>query len=147
MRVTVIITLILGLLAAPASLYADHSMVLIVNAESSIKKLKPVDLRKIYLGFTVTNGNGRAIHAVTNRSDARLWTIFLQDVMGMSERSYDRRLLSLTLQSGRVQPRVYYNVEQIIEIIKDDKDAIAFVWHEDSIGDENIKVLRVLWQH
>ncbi|MGB5719088.1 MAG: hypothetical protein WBM34_00215 [Woeseiaceae bacterium] len=146
MRLAAIIALILGSLAAPASLHADHSMVLIVNAESSIDHIKPVDLRKVYLGFTVTKDGGRVIRAVTNRSNTRLWEIFLQDVMGMSERSYDRRLLSLTLQSGRLRPAVFYDLDQVIDILKSDKDTLAFAWQEDVKDNEDIRIVRVLWQ-
>lgn len=145
MRFTVVIALILGSLVVPASLHADHSMVLIVNAESSIDHVTPVDLRKIYLGFTVTNGGGRVIRAVTNRSSPRLWEIFLQDVMGMSERSYDRRLLALTLQSGRLRPVVRYDLGQIIDTLRGDNDAVAFAWREDVEEIEDVRIVRVLW--
>lgn len=105
-----------------------------------------MDIRKVYLGFSVRNPEGQTIRAITNRSSERLWEIFLQDVMGMSARSYDRRLLSLTLQSGRVQPLVLEDLDELIFSIRNDENAIAFAWEEEVMDEPDIKIMRILWQ-
>jgi hypothetical protein len=149
MRYALVIACLTGFLAAPAPApaRADHVLVLIANADSPIDTVSSMELRKLYLGFPVEDDGGRPIRAITNKSSARSWEIFLQDVMGMSARSYERRLLTLTLQSGRNRPAVYNGLDELLERVESDEQAIAFVWVEDISNRENIKVLRVLWRN
>jgi hypothetical protein len=146
MRYATLTLLLLGALAVPSAIRADHSLVLIVNAESSIERLNSIEIRKVYLGFSVSNGQGIPIRAIANKSSARLWEIFLQDVMGMSARSYDRRRLALTLQSGRLQPLVVEDLDQLLESVSNDRNTIAFAWEEDVKDNKGIRILRVLWR-
>ena len=125
---------------------AEDSVVLVTSADSSIRDVSSIEVRKLFLGFTVNTGNGKPIHAVTNLSDERLWQVFLQGVMGMSERSYDRRLLTLTLQSGRPRPAVVQDVDAALLAIITDGNAITFAWSYDVDDRDDIRVLRVLWQ-
>jgi hypothetical protein len=130
--------------AIPAD--ADHVLVLIAGIDNPLRSVSPIEVRKLYLGFNVINDSNRPIQAISNVSDPRLWDIFLQDVMGMSERSYRRRLLTLTLQSGRSRPDTAKDRELMLDRIEHDPDAISFSWQEDIEDRPNIKVLRVLWQ-
>jgi hypothetical protein len=66
--------------------------------------------------------------------------------MGMSARSYDRRLLAKTLQTGQSRPDELHSVEDVIERIGNDRQAVSFVWEEDIHDRENIKILRVIWR-
>jgi hypothetical protein len=136
----------IGLLAAPTPLRAEESLVLIAHKDSPLLSLRSVDIRKLYLGFIVRDEHNHPIRAIVNDSDARLWDVFLQGVMGMSDKSYDRRLLTLTLQSGRVRPHVVTDLSQLLQTIKSEPSAVAFVWRRDLEGHDNLKVLRVLWQ-
>lgn len=144
-RFPIIILLILMLCASAPPSRADHAMILIANADSPIEELGPLDLRKLYLGFPVMTPDGTPIRPLSNASDARLGEIFLQDVMGMSARSYDRRLLTLTLQSGRPRPEVIEDVDVLLQRIDTNLQSITFVWDENIQDLDNVKVLRVLW--
>jgi hypothetical protein len=139
------IVLLLGLFALPGVSYADHSMVLVTSSDSPVDSVSPLDIRKLYLGFVVRDRQGNPIRPMTNASDSRLWEIFLQDVMGMSARSYDRRLLTLTLQSGRPRPDVYGSLQSILDSVEQDDNAVAIVWEEDIAKRPGLKVIRVLW--
>ncbi|MDH5620446.1 MAG: hypothetical protein OEY74_00045 [Gammaproteobacteria bacterium] len=147
MRYAALTILLVALLQAPAQARAEHSLVLIASKDSSLQDVNAIDLRKLYLGFTVVKGDGRPIRAISNFSSPDTWEIFLQDVMGMSERSYNRRLLTLTLQSGRARPTVHKNLAQLLDHLKSDHDAISFAWSTDIEDRDDIKVLRVLWHH
>jgi len=144
-RQHVILVTSLLLLAATGTVRADHSMVLIANADGPVQSLTPLDLRKLYLGFVVTTNGRSPLKPILNESDALLTEIFLQDVMGMSERSYDRRLLTLTIQSGRPRPEVLDNLDAILRLVASDPHAVAFVWEEDITDVEGVKIVRVLW--
>lgn len=136
----------IGLLAAPLPLRAEESLVLITHKDSDLQNLGSLDIRKLYLGFVVRDEQKQPIRAIANGSDTHLWNVFLQGVMGMSDRSYERRLLTLTLQSGRVRPHVITDLEQLLRTIEAEPNAVAFVWQRDLEGHVNLKVLRVLWQ-
>jgi hypothetical protein len=137
--------LVLALLGAPPSVRADHSLVLIASANSPVNEISPLDLRKVYLGFSVEAGNEMEVRALSNTSDEALQEFFLQHVMGMSARSYNRRLLTLTLQSGRPRPEVYDNIDELLDRIDRDVLSITFAWEEDIADRDDVKILRVLW--
>jgi hypothetical protein len=100
----------------------------------------------LYLGFVVTTDTGQNIRPLINASDPQAVEIFLQDVMGMSRRSYNRRLLALTLQTGRPRPDVHSDLDSVLEKIGNDRLAIAFAWQDDIQDLDTVKVLRILWQ-
>jgi hypothetical protein len=144
-RFCIITLMVMTLMGASPDARADHSMVLISNADSPIVSISPLDLRKLYLGFVVTAGDKTQVKPILYASDELLQEIFLQNVMGMSARSYDRRLLTLTLQSGRPRPQVFEDLESVLQRIDSDPQTIVFVWEEDIENLPNIKILRVLW--
>lgn len=135
---------VLFLASAPAA--ADHAVVLVARSDSPIETVDPLDVRKLYLGFSVRTEENLALRAATNQSENKLFEIFLQDVMAMSARSYDRRLLTLTLQSGRRRPDIYRNVGELTDALKSDASLISFMWQEDFEQAGNLKVLRVIWK-
>jgi hypothetical protein len=136
----------IGLLTAPAPLRAEETLVLIAHKDSGLQSLESLEIRKLYLGFIVRDERNQAIRAMTNRSDVRLWDVFLQGVMGMSDKSYERRLLTLTLQSGRVRPRVVTDLPKLLQTIETEPNAVAFVLERDRVGHVDLKVHRVQWQ-
>ena len=138
--------LALVLLVVPPAARADHALVLIASADSPLKTVSSLDLRKLYLGFVVNSETGQQIHAITNNSDSRVKEIFLQNVVVMSARSYDRRLLTLTLQTGRHRPEIYTDPCDVLNRVASNSLTISFVWKEDADSRDDIKILRVLWQ-
>jgi len=131
----------------PEPAFADHAVYLVARADCPVDSMDALDIRKIYLGFSVRTDANEALRAATNLSDEELYEIFLQDMMAMSERSYDRRLLTLTLQSGRRRPDIYTNSEELLRALEQDPTLITFMWKEDYEAAENLKVLRVIWGH
>jgi hypothetical protein len=67
--------------------------------------------------------------------------------MAMSEKSYDRRLLTLTLQSGRRRPDVYTNIDELVDALQMDPYLVTYMWQEDFEKVRALKVLRVIWKH
>jgi hypothetical protein len=98
------------LMSEPAA--ADRAVVLVVRADSDIDTIDLLDVRKIYLGFSVRTSRNEQIRAASNITARGIYEIFLQGVMGMSVSTYDRRLLTLTLQSGRRRPDIYRNSDK-----------------------------------
>jgi hypothetical protein len=135
---------LLTLLAAAAPAFADEQLVLIVSAGSKVEQLDSLELRKLFLGLTVTY-DGNRLRPVLNETDARVKEIFLQNIVSLSDITYDRRLLRLALIQGQTQPAVYKNIGQLIAAVAADPNAVSYAWAKDVAHDARIRILRVLW--
>ena len=134
--------LVSAALTMPAS--ADETLVLIVSAESKVEQLDSLEVRKLFLGMTVVH-NGDRLRPLLNEAEPRLKDVFLQNVVSMTDMTYDRRILRLALQGGRSLPAVYADKAMLINTIAADPTAVSFAWARDVQHDKRIKILRVLW--
>jgi hypothetical protein len=138
-----LIALLLGVAATlPAS--ADETLVLIVSADSKIEQLDSLEVRKLFLGMTVTH-NGDRLRPLLNEAEPRLKEVFLQNIVSMTDMTYDRRTLRLALQGGRSLPVVYSDKAMLINSVAADPTAVSFAWAKDVERDKRIRILRVLW--
>ncbi|HEY0749386.1 MAG TPA: hypothetical protein VGD63_21980 [Steroidobacteraceae bacterium] len=119
-------------------------LVLIVSAESKVEQLDSLEVRKLFLGMTVEH-NGTRLSALLNESDPVIKEVFLQNVVAMTETTYDRRLLQLALQHGALLPAVYTDNTRLLAAVVADPAAVSFAWYRDVAQDKKIKILRVLW--
>ncbi len=136
--------IIVCLLTMRVALAADR-VVLIANSGNSVSELNSLEVQKLFLGLTVYAG-GSALHPLRNESDQLLREIFYQDIISMSELTYERRLLALTLQQGRTAPPIYKSSRQLVSAVASDPAAISFAWATEVANDPRIKVLRVVGQ-
>ena len=126
----------------PAS--ADETLVLIASADSKVEHLDSLEVRKLFLGMTVVH-NGDRLRPLLNEAEPRLKDVFLQNIVSMTDMTYDRRLLRLALQGGRSLPPVFADKVSLINAVAADPTAVSFAWAKDVQHDKRIKVLRVLW--
>jgi hypothetical protein len=126
----------------PAS--ADETVVLVVSADSKVEQLDSLEVRKLFLGMTVTH-NGDRLRPLLNEGDSRLKEVFLQNIVSMTDVTYDRRILRLALQDGRSLPSVFADTAMLINAVATDPTAVSFAWAKDVRRDKRIKILRVLW--
>jgi hypothetical protein len=135
---------LLTLLAAGTQALADEQLVLIVSADSRIAQLDSVEVRKLFLGLTVTL-DGNRLRPVLNETDARVKEIFLQNIVSMSDITYDRSLLRLTLIQGQRRPTAYKDIALLLKAVAADASAVSYAWAKDVAHDPRIRILRVLW--
>lgn len=131
------------LLLGPAITLAADRVVLIANANNPISELNTLEVQKLFLGLTVYAG-GNIQHPLRNESDELLRQIFYQDIISMSERTYERRLLALTLQQGRTAPPIYKSARVLVAAVAADLNAISFAWAAEVANNPRVKVLRVV---
>jgi hypothetical protein len=134
----------LALLSAGTEAFAGEQLVLIVSADSKIAQLDSHEVRKLFLGLTVTQ-NGNRLRPVLNETDARVKEIFLQNIVSMSDITYDRSVLRLTLIQGQRQPTAYKDLTALLQAVAAGPDAVSYVWAKEVAHDRRIRVLRVLW--
>jgi hypothetical protein len=132
------------LLGAALPAFAGEQLVLIVAADSKIDQLDSSLVRKLFLGLTVTQ-QGSRLRPVLNEADAQIKELFLQNIVSMSDSTYDRYVLRLALLQGRTQPMVYTSTAQLINAVAADPAVVGYVWARDIAHVTRVRVLRVVW--
>jgi hypothetical protein len=135
---------LLALWMGLAAAHNEDAVVLIVGAGTNYEPLDSIEVRKLFLGLTVVR-NGRTLHALRNTSDPRLDEIFLQNIVSMSDTTYERRVLTLAMQQGRTPPPSIQDKTRLFALLAADPDAVSFAWADDAAATPSIKVMRVLW--
>lgn len=129
--------------ALPTVVCADQ-VVLVVSASSPITSLDTTEIRKLFLGWPVFSDNA-PLHPIRNVSDPQLQQIFFQQVVAMSQSSYEHRVLAGVLKQGRPRPLELSSKEVLLATLYADPRAVTYVWRQDVIGNQRIRVLRVIW--
>jgi hypothetical protein len=124
---------------------AESAVVLVTSGDSPIQSMSSLEVRKAYMGVAVTV-DGLSVRAVRRRDDDRLNKIFLQSVIAMSERSYERRLLSLVLRFGVPRPAEVDDQEELLDLLERIPSSISYMWKSDAEADPSVRIIRILWQ-
>jgi hypothetical protein len=132
------------LLTATSAVWAAEQLVLIVSADSKVEQLDSLEVRKLFLGLTVTH-DGDRLRPVLDEADPRIKEIFLQNIVSMSDTTYDRSVLRLALIQGQIKPIAYRDMGPLIKAVESDPTAVSYAWAKDVAHDPRIKILRVLW--
>jgi hypothetical protein len=141
-RRLVAIALILCLVAPARP--SSQAVVLVVRADSSVTEMDSVTVRKLFLGLPVLV-NGTPLHPLRNRSDPLLDEIFLQQVVAMSQSSYDRQILILVNRQRSLRPPEVSSLAAVVQALDADPNAVSFMWRRDVGHNANLRVIRVLW--
>ena len=146
MRVQLAKLLIAVLITLSAeSSWAEASVVLVTGKDSPVEQLSSLDIRKAYLGILVRMED-ITVHPIRRRDDERLNQIFLQSVIAMSQKSYERRLLSLVLRFGTPRPVIVSDHEALVQELASRPIAIGYMWKRDAEADDRVRIIKVLWQ-
>jgi hypothetical protein len=132
------------LLSASTPVLAAEELVLIVSTRSDVDQLDSPLVRRLFLGLTVTQ-HGNRLRPVLNEADPEIKELFLQNIVSMSDSTYDRYVLRLALAQGRTQPTVYRNNAELINAVAADPTVVGYVWARDVAHDPRIRILRVVW--
>ncbi|NOR41822.1 MAG: hypothetical protein GQ572_00690 [Gammaproteobacteria bacterium] len=143
--VRVMLLCCMGLMLCIEVAAADRQVVLVAASTSPLHNLDSLELRKIYLGFIVKR-DGEIVKGLRYTEDETLNSIFLQTVVAMSEKSYMRRLLSLTIRQGIPRPAEYNKFEDLQDALLTKPYSVSYMWKDDAVRSSNVKILRVLWQ-
>ena len=137
--------LLVAMMSSMAASWAEDAVVLVTVSDGPITDISSLDIRKAYLGISVTIA-GSTVRPLRQQDDDRLNLIFLQSVVAMSQKSYERRLLSMMLKFGTPRPSEVDDLEDLIETLVRNPNAIGYMWKSDAESDSRIKTIKVLWQ-
>ena len=128
-----------------SSAQAERSVVLVTGENCAMKSISMLDVRKAYLGISVSY-EGQHVRAFRLNNDEELNRVFFQTVVAMSERSYDRRLLSMLLKYGTPRPEEVQDLAALVVALSDSSCGIAYVWSDDIQPTNGLRNIRLLWQ-
>lgn len=129
----------------PALANAQRTVVLVTNESCPMETISTLDVRKAYFGIVV-NIEGAIVRPFRLNNDSKLNQIFLQSVIAMSEKTYERRLLSLVLKYGTPRPDEFSNVDALASALRQSDCGIAYVFKRDADELDGIKTVKLLWQ-
>ncbi len=135
---------VLLLSMACASAYTGERLVLIASADSPIDQLDSIEVRKLFLGMNVTH-DGIRVRALLNEADSQIRSVFLQNVVSMTDTVYDRRVLRLAMAGEITLPPIYADKQALFSAVAANKTAVSYAWERDVQQDRRIKILRTLW--
>jgi len=135
----------IGLMLCIKMAGAEHQMVLVAGSTSPLQDIDSIELRKIYLGFTVLR-DGHIVKGLRNTGDEDINRVFLQTVVAMSQKAYTRRQLFLTLRKGIPNLAEYEKDEDLLKALSSNPYSISYMWAQDAELQPGIKILRVLWE-
>jgi hypothetical protein len=131
-------------LSATASAQSPSELVLVAHQSSPVTALSAGELRRVFMGLTVSVPQG-PIRPVINASSESLRTAFLQHVVGLSEQMYQRRRLSLELQQGVRRPMAVRDQLLLAERLRGMPTGVSFMWRADAQRLPELRILRVIW--
>ena len=129
----------------PIATADNHQVVLVTNKSCPVNFISSLELRKIYFGIRVRHDNYQ-IRGLRNLSDKNLDNIFLQTVVAMSSKSYHRRLLIESLNSGRPRIAEFSNPELLQKELRKHFCQVTYMWSGDVSQFDNLKIIILLWQ-
>lgn len=102
------------------------------------------ELRKVFLGVPVTREDVR-LKPLLNSTDPLATSIFLQQVIFMSERDYRRQLVSRTFRFGDQPPSEHKEIDSLVEDLRSTPGSLTFMWSDQFESFEGLESLGILW--
>jgi len=124
----------------PLILQAEE-VVVIVNTSNNIENIGKKKLKKIYMGKMKTWKDGEAIKPVDTDIKDPARKIFSKNIMKKKPRAVERLYLKKALSGKSQPPKKIKSYESIIEWVKNNKGAIAYV--PKSVSPKGVKVIKI----
>ena len=137
--------LVFAVMLGSSSSVMARELLLVSSFQEPINAFSKTELRRLFLGFTVKR-NGVTLTSSRNTSEEYAYQVFLQHVMFMSKRNYERRLLSLGFTKGNKIVPEYNDILVLLKEINKNNNHVSYVWREDIKPGSDLNVIQVLWE-
>lgn len=146
-KTIVVLILILCLpLPVRASDNGARSLHFVCSVDSSLASLSHADARKLFMG-TPMFSNSTRILPVLNTSDPLVTEVFLQKIIFMSKRDYERQLVSRVYRLGGVRPSEISVLADLILALQTNAGAVSYMWSDQISSHDGIKSLGMIWSN
>ena len=122
----------------------QRSLLLVCSDNANLESLSHADVRKLFLGVPLIVDQVR-LKPILNASDPLATDVFLQKVIFMSRRQYDRQLLSRVFRLGDQRPPEYEDIDLLAKALLDTPDSLSYMWSEQLEHLTGLKSLGILW--
>ena len=131
-----------GVMLAPASVMARDLVVVSANNMNGLS-LSKFELRKVFLGYSV-NKDGKEISAVRNISDKDAYQLFLSQLIRLSDRNYEKRLMSKTFRTGLANVPKEKSLEAVYAELKRGDAVLSFMWLDEAQAEPGVSVIQTI---
>jgi hypothetical protein len=122
----------------------DVSGVLVAAESSAIQKVNILEIRRIYLGLP-SSSDSLIRKPVINLSDKKIFKAFLKNVMHMTEKGYQRKLIKRIFRLGGGKIIEKENIKALVSYLEENPNDISFMEKDVAKETKGIKVIQVLW--
>ena len=123
---------------------STRSVVIVAGSSSPLVGFSRKEVRRLYLGIPVYK-DGLRIRPLLNYTDTEIEKIFLQKIIYMSRRNYERSILSNVYRRGEQRPEKYTDISLLIDELKRSPDTLSYIWQDQLDEHEDIKTIGILW--
>ena len=123
---------------------AQRSLLLVCSENSELEFLSHAEVRKIFLGVPMVKNQVR-LKPLLNASDTFATDVFLQKIIFMSKRRYERQLVSRVFRFGDQRPPEYEDVDLLVSALVNTPGSLSYMWSEQFENQTGLKALGVLW--
>ena len=124
---------------------AERTVVLITSENCPVQEISALDIRKAYLSVAVSV-DGHTIRPFRLGGDEMLSQVFYQSIVAMSQKSYERRALSMALKFGTPRPAVFDDIETAADAVLQLECSVLYLWKKDADSLDGIRIIKLLWQ-
>lgn len=125
--------------------YAQDIGGVLVAAESSkVQKTSVLEIRRIFLGLP-SSPDSLIKEPVINLSDQKTYKAFLKNIMHMTERGYQRKLIKRLFRQGNGKIIETQNTDDLVSHLEKNLHDVSFMDEDTARRTKGIKVVQVLW--
>lgn len=139
------ITFVLLALVVFTPAYAQDTGGVLVAAESSpVQKISVLEIRRIYLGLPPSS-DSLIKNPVINMSDQKTYNAFLKNIMHMTEKGYQRKLIKRIFRQGDGKIMEIQSIDDLLDYLEKNYHDVSFMDTETAKRTKGIRVVQVLW--
>lgn len=147
LKIITILLLIMCLSASPgASDNGPRSLHFVAGVNSPVVSLSHAEARQLFMGTPVFREGTRLV-PVLNTVDPLVMEIFLQKIIFMSMRDYERQLLSRVYRLGGERPPKISEITDLIRELQTNTGAVSYMWSDQIRSSEGIRSLGEIWSN
>jgi len=122
----------------------QRSLLLVCSDNVKLESLSHADVRRLFLGVPMFIDKLR-LRPMLNASDPLATDVFLQQIIFMSKRQYERQLLSRVFRLGDQRPPEYEDIDMLAKALLDTPGSLSYMWSDQLEHKTGLMSLSVLW--
>ena len=139
------VMLIILQMSCISSVFAEElRLLLITRAEYKPLPLDKNELRRLFLGMPVYR-NGKKLIPLINKSEKLCYQVFLQSVVGLSQKRYERSLVSGLYRQGVIAPVVYEDKKDLLKDLSKKDGTISVMFDQGEGKEKEFNVVQEIW--